>query len=499
MLLAEVAQAWHDVAATRSRKAKTARLVEVLTALADEELAAGTAMLAGELRHGRIGVGWRAVSDVDAPPATSPTLVILDVDEVASRIADESGAGSVARRAALLEDLFARATAVEQDYLRGVLLGNLRQGALEGVVLQAVAEAADVDLVKLQRAAMLAGDVTAASVTAMTEGAAGLSAYRLERFRPVLPMLASSAPTVGDALAITGEALVDTKLDGMRLQLHVDDDRVATYTRSLREVRLPAVVAAVRAAGLPPGIYDGEALATDADDRPLPFQDQISEDTVMRPHLFDVLQLGDEDVMDRPLGERADLLAEVAGGLLVGRVRTDDVATAEDHFRAAIESGHEGVVVKDVTGTWEAGRRGKGWVKVKPVHTVDLVVIAVEWGSGRRKGWLSNLHLAAPDDDGTFVMLGKTFKGMTDEMLEWQTARFLELETGRDGHVVHVRPEQVVEIAFDGVQRSSRYPGGMALRFARVKRYRDDKTPADADSLATIRAIHEGRILPELP
>ena len=505
VLLAEIARAWEDVGSTRSRSAKTARLAEVLGQLGTDELAAGTAMLAGEPRQGRIGVGWRTVGDLVLSPAATPSLSVTEVDEQLEQLAAVSGPGSQARRRQLLDELWARATGPEQRFLAGLLLGELRQGALEGVVMAAVAEAADVALETVRRAAMLTGDLTRAAVLAMQEGATGLDAVGLEVGRPVQPMLAQSAPDVAEALQRTGPAVVETKLDGMRIQVHRDGDTVRVVTRSLREVTadLPAVVAAARSLPVDRVILDGEALAFTPDGRPHAFQDtmQAVGEGGMQPWFFDVLHVDGRDLLDRPLHERLVVLDEVVPAAhRVDRVETEAPRVAHEHLVAALDAGHEGVVVKSRDAPYEAGRRGAAWVKVKVAHTLDLVVLAVEWGSGRRKGWLSNLHLGAFDaEHGGYVMLGKTFKGLTDELLAWQTEQLLARETHREGHVVHVRPELVVEIAFDGVQRSTRYPGGMALRFARVKRYRPDKLPEQADTIATVRAIHEGRQAPVPP
>ena len=501
MRFADVAEAWEQVGATRARSAKTATLAAVLRRLAHDELAAGTAMLAGEPRQGRIGVGWGTLRHVSVAPATDPTLTVADVDRRITELADVAGAGSQSRRHDLLRDLYGLATDTEQSFLTGLLLGNLRQGALEGVVMAAVADAAEVPLDAVRRAAMLTGDLTRAAVTAMTRGVDGLAAIGLEVGRAVQPMLAQSAADVTEALGRTGPAVVETKLDGMRIQAHRDGDDVRVVTRSLRDVtrELPEVVTAVRALDVDRVVLDGEALAFTTDGRPLAFQDTMQSPGGMRPYFFDVLHVDGRDLVDEPLDDRLAVLERIVpASQQVDRVVTDDPAAAHDHLVASLQAGHEGIVVKARSSTYEAGRRGAGWVKVKVAHTLDLVVLAVEWGSGRRKGWLSNLHLGALDDEtGDFVMLGKTFKGMTDELLAWQTDALLAREVSRTDHVVHVHPELVVEIAFDGVQRSTRYPGGMALRFARVKRYRPDKRPDQADTLATVRAIHEGRLTPD--
>ena len=505
MLLADIAAAWEQVGATRSRTTKTARLSEVLRALPADELVAGTAMLSGEPHQGRIGVGYRTVGDIEVPPADEATLTVADVDARIDELAEVSGSGSQARRRALLEDLWGRATATEQSFLTGLLLGNLRQGALEGVVMAAVADAAEVDLEDVRRAAMLTGDLTHAAVLAMRDGRVGLAAVGLEVGRPIQPMLAQSAADVAEALERTGPAVVETKLDGMRIQVHRSGDEVRVVTRSLRDVTgdLPDVVAVARSLDVEQVVLDGEALAFTPEGRPLAFQDTMQSvgDGGMQPWFFDVLHVDGRDLLDLPLHERLAVLDTVVPAAhRVDRVATAEAEPAHDHLVAALAAGHEGVVVKSRDAAYEAGRRGAAWVKVKVAHTLDLVVLAVEWGSGRRRGWLSNLHLGALDaESGEFVMLGKTFKGLTDELLAWQTEQLLARETHRDGHVVHVRPELVVEIAFDGVQRSTRYPGGVALRFARVKRYRPDKLPEQADTLQTVRDIHAGRVVPTPP
>jgi DNA ligase-1 len=506
VLLAELVTASAAVAATRSRTAKTAALAQALRAASPEEVETATSYLSGALRQRRTGLGWRSLGALP-PPAAEPSLTVSEVHEAFEEVAAVSGAGSQARRAALVEDLFGRATAAEQDYLRGLVTGELRQGALDGLMLDAVAAAAGVPAATVRRASMMAGGTTQVAVAALASGAEGLAAFGLEVGRPLRPMLASSAPSVADAVAKAapdgGPVAVDCKLDGIRIQVHRDGDAVRVFTRSLEEVtaRVPEVVEAVAALPAKRLVLDGEAIALDAQGRPRPFQETgartasrldvatLREQVPLSTYLFDVLHVDGEDVLDLPGADRfARLEALVPEEMRVGRIVTDDPAKAEEFFAGLVAAGHEGVVVKSLVAPYDAGRRGAAWVKVKPRHTLDLVVLAVEWGSGRRRGWLSNIHLGARDGD-RWVMLGKTFKGMTDEMLAWQTERFLALETGREGHVVHVRPEQVVEVAFDGIQTSSRYPGGMALRFARVLRYRDDKTAAEADTVDTVRAL----------
>jgi DNA ligase-1 len=438
-------------------------------------------------------------------PAATPSLTVLDVHEAFERIAALAGSGSQQARAAATVELFGRATAEEQPWLRGIVTGEVRQGALDSLVQEGLAAAGSVPLAAVRRAAMMAGSTVVVSTAALTGGEEALARFVLEVGRPVLPMLASSAPSDEAAMAKAGggpesAVAVDTKLDGVRIQVHRSGEHVLVATRSLEDItaRLPEVVEVARALPASRFVLDGEVLALDDQGRPRPFQETasraaMSEGVHLTPYFFDLLHLDGRDLVDSPGSER---LAALAGLVpeehLVPRVLTTDLAEAEAFTSRVLELGHEGVVVKNLAAPYDAGRRGSAWVKVKPVHTLDLVVLAVEWGSGRRRGWLSNIHLGARDGD-TFVMLGKTFKGMTDEMLAWQTERFTELALDpagvRDHHVVLLRPEQVVEVAFDGLQRSTRYPGGLALRFARVVRYRDDKTADEADTIQTVREI----------
>jgi DNA ligase-1 len=495
MLFSEVVDTSGRVAATGSRTAKVAALAATLAAADAAELEIVASFLSGSLRQRRTGIGWRSVTARPEPAAT-PTLTASAVDAAFAELSRLSGTGSQTARQQLLSELMGRATAAEQAFLAGLITGETRQGALEGAMLTAIAQAFGVPLDAVRRAAMFAGGVPVVAVAAHSGGEAALAAVSLQVGRPVLPMLASSAPTVAEGLERFGAGTavaVEAKLDGIRIQVHRDGDIVSVYSRSLDDItaRLPGVVAAVAALPARRLVLDGEALALRPDGRPMLFQDTASAGAELRPFFFDLLHRDDLDLVDEPLTVRQlHLAALLPGHLLVERTVTASTAAAEEFSRRVLASGHEGVVIKALGGGYAAGRRGAGWVKVKPVHTLDLVVLAVEWGSGRRRGRLSNIHLGARDPaSGGFVMLGKTFKGMTDDMLAWQTERFLELETGRDGHVVFVRPEQVVEIAFDGIQRSTRYPGGMALRFARVVRYREDKSAVDADTVDAVRAL----------
>jgi ATP-dependent DNA ligase I len=496
VLLAELVEASEAVAATRSRLEKVERLAGALRRLAPEEVAPGVAFLSGELRQRQIGVGWASLRDLP-PAAEAPSLTVAEVDAAFERIGELAGAGSQAARREALVQLFARATAREAEFLRRLLGGELRQGALEGVMVQALARAAGAQPAAVQRAFMLRGDLAAVAEAALRDGPAALERFRLEVGRPVRPMLARPAKDVAAALDRLGEAAAEWKLDGARVQIHRRDAGVRVYTRSLDDVtaRVPEIVEATLALPVESAVLDGEAIALRADGRPEPFQVTGSRfarkqerEALLSLFLFDVLHADGEDVLDRPGSERAALLADlVPEAQRTPRTVVSDPAAAQAFLDDAIDRGHEGVMLKSLDEPYVAGSRGSGWLKVKPVHTLDLVVLAAEWGHGRRRGWLSNLHLGARDPSGDgFVMLGKTFKGLTDEMLGWQTERLLELEAGRNAHVVRVRPELVVEVAFDGVQTSSRYPGGVALRFARVLRHRPDKSAAEADTLDTV-------------
>ena len=511
MLIADVAATSAALAATRSRLAKRALLAELLRRASPEEVPVVARYLGGELRQRRTGLGWRSLAGLPGPAAAA-TLGVLDVDAAFERMAALAGPGSATARTALAAELFAAATEPEQALLRGLVTGELRQGALDALLLDAVAEAAGVPADAVRRAAMLAGatePVAAAALTAASpeEAMAALATFGLTVGRPVRPMLAASAPDVATAVAGFGgrPVVVDAKLDGIRIQVHRDGDDVRVFTRSLDDItaRVPEVVAVVRALPVRTAVLDGEALALGHDGRPRPFQETASRSATrdadlaaavtLTPFFFDALHLDGRDLLGEPLSERLAALDAVLGGPgaahVVARVATADAGEAQAAFERWVRDGQEGVVVKDADAPYEAGRRGAAWVKVKPRHTLDLVVLAVERGSGRRRGLLSNIHLGARDPAGGWVMLGKTFKGMTDEMLAWQTARFRELEVSDDGWVVTLRPEQVVEIAFDGLQRSTRYPGGLALRFARVIRYRDDKPAAEADTIDTVRSL----------
>jgi DNA ligase-1 len=509
VLLAELVDASAAVTATRSRLAKIAVLAGCLRRAGPGEIAIATSYLSGELRQRRTGVGWASLRDLPAV-AAEPSLQLAEVDGTFARIEALSGAGSAAARREELAALFSRATAEEQRFLAMLAGGELRQGALAGIVTDAVAAAAEVPAAAVRRAAMLAGDLPAVAEAALGEGEAGLGAFHLQVGRPVRPMLAKTAPSLAAAFAGLERAGVEWKLDGVRIQVHRDGEDVAIFTRTLDPVseRMPEVVEAIRALPLHSVILDGEAIALRPDGRPRPFQETASRaasrgdaaalrDAVpLTPFLFDVLHLDGRDLLDLPASERLAAVEQLLpDGMWVPRIVARSAEAAAAFSQDALARGHEGVVVKSLDAPYEAGRRGTGWLKVKPVHTLDLVVLAAEWGHGRRQGMLSNLHLGArdPESDG-FVMLGKTFKGLTDELLAWQTVRLLELASRRTAQAVYVDPQLVVEIAFDGIQTSPRYPGGVALRFARVVRYRPDKQPAEADTIATVQMLHAAGI-----
>jgi DNA ligase-1 len=510
MRLDAVAEIWRAVAGTAGRLEKVAHLADLFARVPLEEIAIVIPVLSGEPRQGRMKIGDAVLSGLrGTPPAAAPRLELHDVDALFDRIAAASGPGSAAARAQLLRELMSAATAGEQDFLFRLLYGELRQGALEGVVTEAVARASGIPAARIRRAAMLAGDLAPVARAALAEGEAGLARFALQPFQPVQPMLADSADDTGGALDALGEASFEYKLDGARIQVHKVDDEVRAYSRALRDVTVavPEIVTIARAMPSRALVLDGEAIALHADGTPLPFQetmrrfgrkldvDRLKDAIPITPVFFDALYLDGVPIVDEPLSRRASLLAEqVASANLVPRLVTADPEAAAAFAQHALAAGHEGVMAKAVDGAYAAGRRGQAWLKVKPARTLDLVVLAAEWGSGRRRGTLSNLHLGARDAvRGGFVMLGKTFKGLTDEMLAWQTQRFLELEIGRDGYTVYLRPEVVVEVAFNDVQASPHYPGGVALRFARVKRYRVDKTAGEADTLESVTGVrHRG-------
>jgi ATP-dependent DNA ligase I len=499
VLLSDLVATSAAVGATRSRIAKVTALADLLRALDSAEIEIAVGFLTGAPRQGRIGVGWATIAAIELTPAAVPSLTLAEIDTVVTAVEGTSGAGSSEARRALLTSVLARATAAESDFIRRLFTGELRQGALEGLMLDAIARAADIAADPVRRAAMRTGDLGETARLALTGGIEALTAVRFEVLRPVMPMLAATSDSVAAALDATGLASVEWKLDGARVQVHRSGSEVRVFTRNLNDVtaRLPEVVEVVR--GFPSNefVLDGETIGLSTEERPERFQDtmsrfgrdQIDDAPQLHAFFFDCLRADGVDLLDRPLEERREVLARVAAGRIVPALVTDAADAGEAFLAEALAAGHEGVMVKALSSTYEAGRRGAAWRKVKPVRTLDLVVIGAEWGHGRRRGWLSNLHLGARGPDGDFVMVGKTFKGLTDALLTWQTEQLQELVVSTDGHVVLVRPELVVEIALDGVQASKRYAGGVALRFARVRGYRPDKSPADADTIDAVRAL----------
>ncbi len=496
-LLADVVSASRNVTDTSSRSQKIAILAELLAQLDTDEVAPAVGFLTGVPRQGRVGVGYSTVYGIEGAPASEASLTIGELDRTIAEVQGMTGSGSAAKRKQILGELLGRATEPEADFVKRLFTGGLRQGALAGLMVDAVAKAAGVSGEITRRALMLSGDLPRTAEIAITGGEDELRDVGFELFRPIVPMLASTAASVSDAVSGFDRSSVEWKLDGIRIQVHRRDDEVRIYTRNLNEIThaLPGIVEAVRGLQVSQAVFDGEALWM-AEHGPAAFQDTVSQiDSAAPPEgivtfLFDLLHLDGDDLLDTPLEERAARLEAVAAHLKIPSLVTSDPDTAQQVLDESLRAGHEGVVVKDVASRYSAGRRGKAWRKVKPVLTYDLVVLGAEWGHGRRQGWLSNLHLGARDPStGEFVMVGKCFKGLTDELLEWQTRELLARETERQGIAVLVRPELVVEIALDGVQSSTRYPGGVALRFARVKRYRPDKGAADADTIDDLQKL----------
>jgi DNA ligase 1 len=517
--LAALVDTSRRVAATRGRRDKIALLAELFARVPPDEIELAASYLGGVVRQEKLGLGWaglQAAADAVAPDTLftavappgeeiSPGVELTELDAALERIARTTGKGSAEARRRLLGGLLARLGEDERRFLFGLVMGELRQGALDALVIEAVARAAGLPADDVRRAVMLTGDLPHVARAALTEGAAGLARFAVQLFRPVLPMLAGSADSVAEAIAELGEAALEWKLDGARVQVHKAGDEIRVYSRRLNEVTpaVPEVADAVRALPAHELILEGEAIALRPDGIPHPFQttmtrfgrrldvERVRGTVPLTLFLFDLLYLDGVSLLDEPLARRtAALAACVPASLLVPRTQTASAEAAERFLADALARGHEGIMAKALDSPYEAGRRGRRWLKVKPVRTLDLVVLAAEWGHGRRRGWLSNLHLGARDDiRGGFAMLGKTFKGMTDELLAWQTTRLQELEVSRDGHTVYVRPELVVEVAFNDLQASPQYPGGLALRFARVKGYRPDKTAGEADTLSTLQQI----------
>jgi DNA ligase-1 len=511
MQLYDIVTTSRRVRGTRGRSEKIRYLAACLRQAEPAEIEMAVALLSGETRQGRIGLG-PATLHAALPPhsAPKPELTLAEVDAALGGIAQTSGVGSATERARLIGELFARATKDEQDFLLRAALGELRQGAVEGLMIEAVAQASELAIGEVRRSLMVSGDLRAVATVALTDGQQGLAGLSVQLFHPLKPMLAQTAEDAGEALQQLGMAAFEYKLDGARIQAHREGGDVRIFTRYLNDVTpaVPEIVEAVRGLAVRSVILDGEALACHPDGRPQPFQvtmrrfgrklevERLRESIPLYPFFFDCLYIEGSAMLDRPGVERASVLAgAVPEKLVVARCVTAERPEAEAFLRAALAAGHEGVMAKALNAPYQAGARGGAWLKIKPAVTLDLVVLAAEWGHGRRSGRLSNLHLGARNPStGAFVMLGKTFKGMTDEMLAWQTAELRKLEIANDPYTVYVEPKLVVEIAFNNIQASPHYPGGLALRFARVKRYRPDKSAEDTDTIDTVRAIYERRL-----
>ncbi|RYZ01365.1 MAG: ATP-dependent DNA ligase [Myxococcales bacterium] len=505
--LSEVVAASRDVGATRSRKQKVERLKNLIQKLAPDEVRAAIGFLCGELRQGKLGVGYRSLQALREAPATASSVTVLELDAIFQALSELAGKGSTKRQAELLQQTFARLTGEEQDFVARLMVGELRQGALEALVVEALGAATTISPTALRRAMLFAGDATEIAVRALSGGEAALAELTIELFRPLRPMLAQTAKDVADAVTRLAPCAFEQKLDGARIQVHKSGEHVAIYTRHGNDVTeaLPEVAELVRGFAVDSIVLDGEAIALKEDGRPHPFQVTMSRfgrrlsveeqrrTLPLSAFFFDCAYLNGKVLVEESNEARWEAMSQaVPAASRVARSLVGSAEEGEAVLRAALETGHEGVVAKSLASTYEAGRRGAGWLKLKPAPTLDLVVLAAEWGSGRRKGWLSNLHLGARDPEtGEFVMLGKTFKGLTDQTLAWQTQRLQELATETGEWVVRVRPELVVEIAFDGLQRSPHYPGGMALRFARVRRYREDKPASEADTIGFVRSLYE--------
>jgi DNA ligase-1 len=505
MLLAAVVETSRQIADTSKRTEKVGLLARLLRQFKPEEIEVAVPYLSGRTRQGKTGIGWRAIQDGGSEPAETATLEVMEADRRLDAIAKTVGRGSAGQRGELLRRLFADATAGEQRFLTALLAGELRQGSLEGLMAEAIAKASGVPLDRVRRAAMMAGDLAAIAHAALEEGEAGLARYDVQLFRPLQPMLAQSAEDAGEALAEFGRVALEYKMDGARVQVHKSGDDVAVYTRSLNDVTLavPEVVEVARAMPVHDLILDGEVIGLLPDGRPRPFQetmrrfgrklevDRMRTELPLTPFFFDALYLDGQSLMDEPQGGRFSVLAEIAPPpSLIPHLITSDPIRAGEFVRESLGLGHEGVMAKSPEASYAAGGRGRSWLKIKQARTLDLVILAAEWGNGRRQGFLSNLHLGARDTGmGGYAMLGKTFKGLTDEMLAWQTQELLKSEIGRDSYTVYVEPKIVVEIAFNEIQVSSRYASGLALRFARVKRYRPDKLATASDTFDTVKKL----------
>lgn len=508
MVFNDLVEVSKRVSATTRKKEKASLLAECLKRGRGQEIALAASYLSGQIPQGSLGIGWalleKTLGNLDERPRP---LSLPEVHRFFDEIAQSRGAGSVEKKVKALRDLFSSAREDEKEFLAGLIMGEVRQGALEGIVVEAIAQASGLAVERIQQGVMFSGNIGEVARVALEEGLEGLSRFQPRLFHPIAPMLANAAEGEGDALARWGQVAYEFKIDGARIQIHKSGEEVRVFTRHLKEVteRVPEIVAVARGFRLDKAIFEGETLAMRPDGRPLPFQttmrrfgrvqdiERMKKEIPLTSYFFDLLYLDGEPLFDEPHRKRFELLCEsVPSEYRIPQIVTADEKVVREFLKKSLETGHEGIMAKGVDSPYVAGHRGFYWLKIKPTKTLDLVILAAEWGHGRRKGWLSNLHLGARDpESGQFVMLGKTFKGLTDEMLQWQTERLLSLETHRDEWTVYVRPKLVVEIAYNDLQESPRYPGGLALRFARVRRYREDKSPSEADTIQRIQAMFE--------
>lgn len=510
MLLKDIVEISKSVGATTKKKEKVSLLAHLLKQAKGKEITLAARYLSGQLNQGRLGIGWAALQEsLKDLPDQHRLLGLIEVDGIFEVVSGEKGPGSWGRKLAGLRNLFSPTSHQEREFLIGLVMGEIRQGALEGLVLEAVSQASSLPLDLLRQCLMFSGNIGEVAQVALEEGIAGLSRFQPQLFHPISPMLANSADGEADALGRLGETGFEYKIDGARIQIHKEGERVRIFSRSSKDVTesLPELVELVTTFQFQDAIFEGEAFALSGDLRPLPFQktmrrfgriqnvERLKHEIPLISYFFDLLFLNGESLIQAPYRERFETLCQwIPSSYMIPRIITGNEKEAQDFLRRSLEAGHEGLMAKGLDSPYIAGSRGDYWLKIKPVQTLDLVILAAEWGHGRRKGWLSNLHLGARDpESGRFVMLGKTFEGLTDEMLRWQTKKLLDLESSRDEWTIYVKPELVVEVAFSDLQESPRYPGGLALRFARVKRYREDKAPAEADTVQKVWQIFEAK------
>ncbi|RJR32776.1 MAG: ATP-dependent DNA ligase [Desulfobacteraceae bacterium] len=503
MKIEEVVEASERLRATAGKKAKVSILADLLRRSRGKETYLLAHYLVGSIPSGKIGIGWRTIQNaMEGLSSSGGSVEIHEVQKYLEDLSRVKGSGSAQRKTGTLRELFGRLRQDERSFLTGLLLGELRQGALEGLVLEALAIASSLPPDLIRQSFMFSGDIGLVAEAALHRGKEGLGQFGPRLFRPVYPMLASPAQDPEEALGRLGEAAWEYKIDGARIQVHKGNGNIRVFTRQLKDVTesLPEITDLARTLTADEAIFEGEAFALQADGKPLPFQttmrrfgrirdvEKTREEIPLSSYFFDLLYLDGEPLFTRGYRERFRLLSSIMPpGHVIPSIVTADPEEASGFLRKSLDAGHEGLMAKGLDSTYAAGQRGFHWLKVKRAQTLDLVILAAEWGHGRRQGWLSNIHLGARDpESGRFVMLGKTFKGLTDQMLRWMTEKLRTLETDRDSYTVYVKPELVVEIAYSDIQESPRYPGGLALRFARVKRFREDKKAGEADTIQTV-------------